>query len=97
LHSANVQEIKVEIVRNLGDDLRLADAARALDMQRHTFADQRMKRFVKLGWFHLDLPQAEYWFGCEQRLVSPLFGNALDCRAGRFGAEQRRRYKLIPE
>jgi hypothetical protein len=21
-------------------------------MQRHAFADQRMKRLVKLGWFH---------------------------------------------
>jgi hypothetical protein len=56
-----------------------------------------MKRFVKLGWFHLDLPQAEYWLGREERPVCPLFGDASDCRAGRFEAEQRRRYKLIPE
>jgi hypothetical protein len=66
-------------------------------MQRHTFADQRMKRLVKLGWFHLGLPQAEYWFGREKSQIGHLFGNALDCRAGRFGAEQRRQYKLIPE
>jgi hypothetical protein len=70
---------------------------RAPDMQRHTFTDQRMKRLVKLGWFHLGLPQAEYWFGHEERQVGPLFGNALDCRSGRFGAEHRRRYKLISE
>jgi hypothetical protein len=25
-------------------------------MQGHTFADQRMKRLVQLGWFHLGLP-----------------------------------------
>jgi hypothetical protein len=97
LHGANVQEIKVEIVRNLGDDLRLADAARAPDMQRHTFADQRMKRFVKLGWFHLDLPQVEYWLGCDEWPVGHPFGNALGCRAGGFAAKQQRRYKLIPE
>jgi hypothetical protein len=97
LHGANVQEIKVEIVRDLRDDLRLADAARTPDMQRHTFADQRMKRFVKLGWFHLDFPLAEYWFGCEESPVGPRFGDAFDCRAGSFGADQRRRYKLTPE
>jgi len=45
----------------------------------------------------LDLPQAEYWLGREERQVGHLFWNALDCRTGRFGAEQRRRYKLIPE
>jgi hypothetical protein len=65
--------------------------------KRHTFTDQRMKRLVELRWFHSDLPQAEYWFGCEERLVGRLFGNALDSGAGRFGAEQLRRYKLIPE
>jgi hypothetical protein len=97
LDGTNVQELKVEIVRDLGNDLRFADAARAPDMQRHTFADQRMKRLVQLGWFHLDIPQAEYWFGCEGRQIGPLFGKALDCLAARFVAEQRRRYKLIPE
>jgi len=45
----------------------------------------------------LGLPQAEYWFGREKSQIGHLFGNALDCRAGRFGAEQRRQYKLIPE
>jgi hypothetical protein len=54
-------------------------------MQRHTFADQRMKRLVKLGWFHLDVPQLKYWFGCEEWPVGPDFWNALDCRAGRIG------------
>jgi hypothetical protein len=69
LHGADVKELKVEIVRNLSHDLRFADAARTPDVQRHTFADQRMKRLVKLGWFHLGLPQAKYWFGCEERPV----------------------------
>jgi hypothetical protein len=66
-------------------------------MQRHTFADQRMKRLIQLGWFHLELPQAEYWFRCEEWPVGHLFEDVFDCRVGRFGAEQRRRYKLIPE
>jgi hypothetical protein len=96
LNGAHVKKCDSEIARHLGDDLRLAHAARAPDVQRHTFADQRMKRLVKLGWFHLYLPQAEYWFGCEERPVSRLFGNALECGAGRFGAEQLRQYKLIP-
>ncbi len=88
LHGANVKEVKVEIVRDLRDDLRFADATRAPDMQRHTFADQRMERLVKLGWFHLDIPQAEYWFRREEWPVGHPFGNALGCGAGRFGAEQ---------
>jgi hypothetical protein len=46
LHGAHVKELKVEIVRDLRDDLRFADAARAPDMERHTFADQRMKRLI---------------------------------------------------
>ena len=97
LYGANVKEKDVEIARHLSDDLRFADAARAPDVQRHAFTYERMERFVELGWFHLDLPQSEYWFGCEERLVSRLFGNALDSGAGHFGAEQLRRYKLIPE
>ena len=97
MYSANVKEVEVEIVRNLRNDLRLAYATCAPDMQGHTLADQRMKRLVQLGRFHLDLPREEYWFGCEERQIARLFGNALDCRAGRFGAEQRRQYKLIPE
>jgi hypothetical protein len=56
-----------------------------------------MKRLVKLGWFHSGLPQAEHWFGCEEWPVGHPFRNVLDCRAGRFEAEQQRRYKLIPE
>jgi len=40
---------------------------------------------------------ASTYIGCEERLVGRLFGNALDSGAGRFGAEQLRRYKLIPE
>ena len=97
LDGTNVKKLKVKIGSDLRHDLRFTDAARAPDMQRHTFADQRMKRFVKLGWFHLGLPQADYWFGCEEWPVGHLFGNALGCRAGRFGVGQRRRYKLIPE
>jgi hypothetical protein len=52
---------------SLNHNLRLADAARAPDMQGHTFADQRMKRLVKLGWFHGDSPQAEYLFGRKEK------------------------------
>jgi hypothetical protein len=85
LYRANVQEIKVEIVRDLGDDLRFSDATRAPDMQRHTFADQRMKRLIQFGWFHSDSPLAEYWFGCEEWPVGHLFGDALDCRAAALG------------
>jgi hypothetical protein len=66
-------------------------------VQRHTFADQRMERLVKLGWFHLDLPQSEYWFGRGESQVGPLYVIALDCRFDRLGKEQRRQYKLIPE
>jgi hypothetical protein len=66
-------------------------------MQWHTFADQRMKRLIQLGWFHSELPQAEHWFGCEEWPVGHPFGNALDRCVGSFGVEQRRRYKLIPE
>ena len=97
LNGAHIKKCDSEIARHLGDDLRLADAARAPNVQRYTFADQRMKRLVKLGWFHLDLPQAEYWFGREERHVGLLFGNTPDCHAGLFGAEQRRQYKLISE
>jgi hypothetical protein len=66
-------------------------------VQRHTFADQRMKRLVELRWFHLDLPQSECWFGCEESQVGPLYVIALDCRIDRLGMESRRQYKLIPE
>ena len=48
LNGAHVKKRASEIARHLGDDLRFAHAARAPDMQRHTFADQRMKRLVKL-------------------------------------------------
>jgi CBS domain-containing protein len=40
-------------------------------MQRHTFADQRMKRFVQLGWFQLGLPRSNYWLVCEVGGVVP--------------------------
>jgi hypothetical protein len=36
----------------MSNDLRLADAAGAPDVQRHTLTDQRMKRFIELRWFH---------------------------------------------
>jgi hypothetical protein len=37
-------------------------------MQRHTFADQRMKRLVKLGWFHdWILSDEEEWISGSQR------------------------------
>ncbi len=97
LYGAHVEESDPEIARHLSDDLRLAAAARAPDVQRHTFTDQRMKRLVKLGWFHLDLPQSEYRFGREESQVGPLYVIALHCRIDRLGKEQRRQYKLIPE
>ena len=43
---------QLEIAGDLGNDLRLADAARAPDVQRHTFANQRMKRLIELRRFH---------------------------------------------
>ena len=52
LHGPHVEKVVVEIVGDLGNDLRFADAACTPDMQRHTFADQRMKRLVELRWFH---------------------------------------------
>jgi hypothetical protein len=66
LDCADVEELIVEIVRNLRDDLRLADAACAPDMQGHTLTDQRMKRLVQPGWFHLDLPQREMLIGLRR-------------------------------
>ena len=62
LDGAHVKEVEVEIVRDLRDDLRLADATCAPDMQRHTLPNQRMKRLIKLGWFHGIDP-----FGCSGR------------------------------
>jgi hypothetical protein len=47
--------------------VRVAHAARAPDMQWHTFADQRTKRLIELRWFHLDLPQSEYWLIYEEK------------------------------
>jgi hypothetical protein len=52
LHGTYVKKLDSEIARHLGDDLRLAHAARTPDVQWHTFTDQRMKRLVKLRWFH---------------------------------------------
>ena len=46
LHGANVKELIVEIVRDLSDDLRLADTACAPNVQRHTLTYQRMKRLI---------------------------------------------------
>ena len=43
---------KSQIVAQVARDLRLAHAARTPDVQWHTFTDQRMKRLVKLRWFH---------------------------------------------
>jgi hypothetical protein len=46
LHGPHVEKVVPEIVGNLSNDLRLADAACAPDMRRHTFADQRMERLM---------------------------------------------------
>jgi hypothetical protein len=48
LHGTHVEKVAVEIVGDLGDDLRFANAARTPNMQRHTFADQRVKRLIEL-------------------------------------------------
>jgi len=45
----------------------------------------------------LDLPQSEYWFGCEESEAGTLYVIALDCRIDRLGKELRGQYKLIPE
>jgi len=52
LHCPHVKKVIVEIVGDLRDDLRLPNAARAPDVQRHTFADKRMKRLIEFRWFH---------------------------------------------
>jgi hypothetical protein len=52
LHSSHVEEVVVELFGDLRDDLGLAYAACAPDVQRHTLTDKREKRFVKHGWFH---------------------------------------------
>ena len=52
MHCPDVQKVVVEIVGDLGDDLRLPHAARAPDVQGHTFADQRVKRLIEFRWFH---------------------------------------------
>ena len=51
LDGANIEKLPVQIRSNLGDDLRFADAAGAPDVQRHTFADQRMQRFKECEGF----------------------------------------------
>jgi hypothetical protein len=48
LHGPHVEKVVVQIVCDLGDDLRLPNAARAPDMQGYTFANQRVKRFIEL-------------------------------------------------
>jgi len=48
-----------------------------------------MKRFVKAWLVSFGFTSGEYWLGREERPVCPLFGDASDCRAGRFEAEQR--------
>jgi hypothetical protein len=45
LDGSNIEKLPVEIIRYLSDDLRFADAAGAPDVQRHTLANQRVKRF----------------------------------------------------
>jgi hypothetical protein len=45
LYRSNIEKLPVQIVCHLGDDLSFADAARAPDVQGHTLANQRVKRF----------------------------------------------------
>jgi hypothetical protein len=52
LYRAHVEKVDAEIVGELGNDLLFADTACTPDMQRHTLADQRMKRFIEFRWFH---------------------------------------------
>jgi hypothetical protein len=52
LHCPHVEEVVAEVGGDLADDLRFADAARSPDMQGHTLANERMKRFIELRGFH---------------------------------------------
>jgi hypothetical protein len=52
LHGPHVEKIVVKVVGDLRADLRLRSAARAPDMQGHTFADKSVKRFVELRCFY---------------------------------------------
>jgi hypothetical protein len=48
LHRSDVEELAFAVRGSLSNNLGLADAARAPDVQGHTFPDQRMKRLVEL-------------------------------------------------
>ena len=48
LHRPDVEELTLPVGGDLGNNLRFADAARAPDVQGHTFADQRMERLIEL-------------------------------------------------
>ena len=48
LHGPHIEKVVVEIVGDLGDDLRLSDSASAPDVQGYTFANERMKRLIEL-------------------------------------------------
>jgi hypothetical protein len=52
LPRTNISELALRIIRNLEHYLRFTYAARSPDVQGHTFADQRKKRFVEHGGFH---------------------------------------------
>src|SRR5208283_4989286 len=52
LHGSHVEKVVVEIVGDLGDDLRLTNSACTPDVQGHTFTDERMKRLIEFRWFH---------------------------------------------
>jgi hypothetical protein len=52
LHSPYIEEAEVEVGGDLADDLGFTDAAWSPDMQGHTLANERMKRFIELGGFH---------------------------------------------
>ena len=52
LNRSNVEELPVEIRGYLCNDLRLAHTARAPDVQRHTFGNERMERFKEFRGFH---------------------------------------------
>jgi hypothetical protein len=45
-----------------------------------------MKRLVKLGWFHLDLPQEKCGFGCEdgQVVSNSLRLNSVGSKSSRY-------------
>jgi hypothetical protein len=74
------------VVRDLVDDLRLADAACSPDVERHTFADQRMERPKSFDGFMGS--SLEGGLLLTTRMTAIHFGGRgwMEIRSGRTGA-----------